>query len=275
MATPKATDPSFKSESPENEDFDFQDTKCEDSGTEDPKPDDSDIKCEDMGEEGPKIDDPNIERLKSEDEETEDLKLDTAALPTMPSLPIPVTSPHWKTTLENLLRFPGMRPRRLFRPGNPIAEIALALGVTDSDYSIIESSWVPIAERVFEIQTCCLMNAGNITFYTAPDGWITWDITTEWCAQVLHDLQGKGFRTTCTAVVGFVARVYLQTGSWIRFQYPRGKRSHRQIMNSLRPDPRAHQVIATCSQVAGGFTSVVKQARKRAIERAEQGNEGI
>lgn len=258
MAAPTATDPSLKPESPENEAFDFQDIKCENSGIEDPKPDD-----------------PKSEQLKSEDEEMEELKLETAALPTMPPLPIPVTSPHWQTALENLLRFPGMTPRKLFRPGNPIAEIALALGVTDSDHSIIESSWVPIAERVFEIQTCCLMNARHITFDIAADGWITPGITTEWCARVLHDLQGKGFRTTCTAVVAFVARVYLQTASWIRFQHNRGKQRHRLIMDSLRPDPSAHQVIRTCSKVAGGFTSVVKQARKRAIEQAEEQNEDV
>lgn len=260
MATLNATDPTLNSDDsttdgPQSEDLKLEDTKSEDVNSDDPEPVN-----------------PKTEEIKSEEEEGKGLH--AATLSTMPSLPIAVTSTRWQTHLETLLRFPGMNEMRLFRPGNPIAEIAFALGVTDSAYTIIESSWVTIAKRVFEIQTCCLMHAKHISFDIAADGWVTWDITAEWCDRVLQELQGKGFRTACTAMVAFVARVYLQTSSWVRFSRSRGRQRHKQIIDGLKPDPSA-EAIKHCSMLAKGFTSLVKQSRSNAIKRAEESENGF
>lgn len=245
MATPTATDPRLQCDGLKNEDFESGDLDSKD----------------------PKIDTLKAEDIKSEDEKSENLH--EADLSAVPSPPIAVTSAHWRTALENLLRFPGMvsHPHKsLFRPGNPIAEIALALGVTDPAFTIIEPSWVPIAERVFEIQTCCMMHAKHIDFVIAADGWVTWDITAEWCARVLQDLQGKGFHTTCTAMVPFVLRVYLQTKSWIRYRRPRGRQAHKRIVDSLRFEHDS-ETYQRCSMMANGFTSLVRQFRKRKLEK--------
>ncbi|KAH8783157.1 hypothetical protein F5883DRAFT_515973 [Diaporthe sp. PMI_573] len=217
------------------------------------------------------------ENLKSEDVKSEDLEdegqdLHMTTLPTSRTPPIAVTSPHWQSTLESLLRFPGMASNvKLFRPGSPIAEIAFALGVTDSAHTITENDWVTIAERVFEIQTCCLMHAQHIDFDIAADGWVTHEITAEWYARVLRDLQGKGFSTTCTTMVPFVLRVYLQTKSWVKFQRHRGRQRHKQVMDALRPDPSA-EIVTRCSSLANGFTHVVRVIRKRRLEQAQQEN---
>lgn len=245
MATPHATDPTLLD--PEN------------------------IMSEDDKSEAVKSETLEAEGVKSEEDEGHNLG--TTAPPIRPSLPIAVTSAHWRSTLESLLRFPGMVSNRtLFRPGSPVAEIAFALGATDAAYTITENDWVPIAERVFEIQTCCLMHARDVDFDIASDGWVTWDMTAEWCARVLRSLQGKGFTTTtCTAVVPFVLRVYLQTRSWVRFQLPRGRQRHKQIMDALRPDPSA-EMVTRCSNVAKGFASVVSAKRKRKIELAQLQN---
>lgn len=310
MATPNATDPSLKSNDPTTEDFDSEDlnskdpkfenlsieelkpenAKPDDTNPNDTKPEDTipedtipdDAKPEDAKPEDAKPDDAKPDDIKPEDAKPEDVKSEAeedqdshaATVPVIPFSPIPVTSNRWQTTIENLLRFPGMVSQiemRLFRTSNPIAEIALALGVTDSAYSIIESSWVPIAERVIEVQSCCMMNAKHIDFNIASDGWITWDVTAEWCARVMQDLQGKGFRTTSTAMVGFVVRVYLQTISWVRYRQFRGRQMHKQVMDALKPDPSA-QVITRCSMMARSFTNAVRLNRKRAIERAEEQN---
>lgn len=228
---------------------------------------------ENVGFEAIQSDDVKSEDLKAEDvksEEDEGQDLHRSALAPQPSLPINVTSPHWREFLETLLRFPGMKPNMmLFRPGSPIAEIAFALGVTDAAYTIVENNWVTIAERVFEIQTCCLMHAQHIDFDIAADGWITWDITAEWYARVLRDLQGKGFGTTCTAMVPFVVRVYSQTKSWVRFRHRSGRQMHKKVMDTLKSDPSAHQIVTTCSMVARGFNSVVRAIRKRKLEQAK------
>lgn len=223
---------------------------------------------EDVEFEGIQSDDVKSEDVKSEEDEGQDLHM--SALPPRPSLPINVTEPHWRETLETLLRFPGMKPNViLFRPGSPIAEIAFALGVTDAAYTIIENNWVTIAERVFEIQTCCLMHAQHIDFDIAADGWITWDITAEWYARVLRDLQGKGFSTTCTAMVPFVLRVYSQTKSWVRYRPRSGRQMHKKVMDDLKSDPSAHHIVTTCSMVARGFTSVARAIRRRKLEQIE------
>lgn len=165
------------------------------------------------------------------------------------------------------MRFPGMNPNViLFRAGSPIAEIAFGLGIIDAAYTIIENNWITIAERVFEIQTCCLMHAQHIDFDIAADGWITWDITAEWYARVLQDLQGKGFSTTCTAMVPFVLRVYSHTKSWVRYRQRLGRQMHKRVMDTLKSDPSAHQIVTTCSMVARGFTSVVRAIRRRKLE---------
>lgn len=283
MATPNATDPTLTSSEPTTKDSE-SDARRSEAQTEASTAEDSTTDC--ASTEIPKIDDLTIEDIKPEDVKSEDANaeaeegqgLHAATPPTMPSPPIAVTSAHWKETLENLLRFPCMASDKnltLFRPGNPIAQIALALGVTDSSYTIIEHDWVPIAERVFEIQTCCLMHARTLEFNIGTDGWITPDITAEWCARVLHDLQGKGFNTTCTAMVPFVLRTYLRRSSWMRYRQPRGRQMHKQIMDALKPGPGS-ETITRCSMLANGFTSVVKQARTRRIERADEqmANEG-
>ncbi|KAG6364713.1 hypothetical protein INS49_006317 [Diaporthe citri] len=246
MATLKATDPTLKSDDPTTEGTNSEDPKPEDPESENPP-------AEEMKPEDPKPESPQTEEIKPEEEEGQGLH--AATMPKIPSLPTAVASDRWQTNLETLLRFPGM--------------IALALGVTDSAYTIIESSWVKIAERVFEIQTCCLMHAKHITFDIAADGWVTWDITAEWYDRVLQDLQGKGFRTTCTAMIAFVARFYLQSSSWIRFSRSRGRQRHKRIMNGLKPDPSA-ALITRCSSLAKGFTNIVMQSRRRAIKRAEK-----
>lgn len=285
MATPNATDPSLKSNDPTTEDFDSQDLNSKDPqfenlSIEELKPENA--KPDDTNPEDTIPDDANPDDIKPEDAKPEDVKPEAeedqdshaATVPVIPFSPIPVASNRWQTTLVNLLRFPGMVSQmemRLFRPSNPIAEIALALGVTDSAYSIIESSWVPIAERVVEVGSCCMMNAKHIDFNIAADGWITWDITAEWCARVMQNLQDKGFRTTSTAMVAFVARVYLQTTSWVRYRQFRGRQMHKKIMDALKPDPSA-QVITRCSMMARSFTNAVRLNRKRAIERAEEQN---
>lgn len=249
MATQNATGATLESNDPKSKGFD----------------------SEDLISDNPKFENLNmdvaLEDVKSEEEEGPH-----AATLLTPSQPITVTSAHWKKTLERLLRFPGMVPHkemRLFRPGNPIAEIAFVLGVTDSAYTITETSWAPIADRVFEVQTCCVMHAKHITFDVTADGWITRDITAEWYDRVLQDLQGKGFQTTCTAMVAFVARAYLQTSSWIRYRAYRGRQSHKQVMDALRHDPGA-DAVKRCSMMAKGFTDAVRRSRKKAIQQAEK-----
>ncbi|KAJ0109696.1 hypothetical protein J7T55_014258 [Diaporthe amygdali] len=214
---------------------------------------------------------PDATDTTSHSDKVDGQDLSTDDLPTASPPQIAATSAHWQNTLEELLRFPGMDPHmRLFRPGNPVGEITFALGITDSDYTIIENDWVAIADRVFEIQTCCLMLAKQVDFDIAADGWITWDVTSEWCDRVLQELQSKGFRTTCTALVPFVLRVYLRSKSWIRNRQPRGRQRHKQIMETLEPDECA--VIKQCSMVAKGFSSVIRQTRQERIERAQEHN---
>lgn len=215
--------------------------------------------------------DPKFENLNM-DVALEDEGPHAATLPTTPPQPISVTSAHWEKTLERLLRFPGMvshKEMRLFRPGNQIAEIAFALGVTDSAYTITETSWATIAERVFEVQICCVMHDKHITFDVTADGWITQDITAEWYDRVLQDLQGKGFHTSCTAMVAFVARVYLQTSSWIKYRAPRGRQIHEKVMDGLRHDPGA-DAVRHCLMMAKGFTDAARRSRKKAIQQAEK-----
>lgn len=250
------------------EDPHSEDLKPEGPEPEETKPDDT--KSDDSKSDDPKSENPQPEEMKPEEEEGQSLHPATTS--TIPSLQVAVTSDRWQTNLETLLRFPGMAQHsemKVFRPVNPIAEIAFALGVTDSAYTIIETSWVAIAERVFDVQTCCLKHAKDIDFDIAADGWVTWDITAEWYDRVLHDLQGQGFRTTCTAMVAFVTRVYLHTSSWIRFSRFRGRQRHKRIVHDLEPDSSA-ALIKRCSLLAQAFTSIVKQTRSSAIKRAEE-----
>lgn len=278
MATPNTTDATHESNDPKTNAFDPEDLISEDPKFENLKMEE--LSSVDVRPENATIEDVTLEDGTAEDGTPEGVKSEcdeaqvphAATLTIVPSQPITVTSDHWKKTLEKLLRFPGMVPRRemrLFRPGNPIGEIAFALGVTDSAYTITESSWVPIAERIFEVQTCCMMHAKHITFDVTADGWITWDITAEWYDRILQDLQGKGFQTTCTAMVAFVARVYLQTSSWIKYRVYRGSQGHKQVMDYLRHKPGA-DAIKHCSMMAKGFTSVVRLSRKKAIQQAEK-----
>lgn len=264
MATPSATDPTPKPNDPKIE------------GSDSDVPNSEDPKFENLNIDDAEPDDTKPEDVKSGAEEAQDSQAST--LPAMPPPSITLASDQWQITIEKLLRLPGMVPEkqvRLFRPSNPIAEIAFALGVTDSAYTITESSWVPIAERVFDVQTCCMMNAKDIKFDIAADGWITWDISAEWYARVVQDLQGedfhKDFRNATPAMVAFVARVYLQTQSWFRHHRKRGRQMHKQVMDSLRPHPSAG-VVTRCSLMAKSFTTVVRLTRKRAIERVEEQN---
>lgn len=265
MATLNATNPTLKSDDPTSESSKPGDPKPEDPKPEDPKPED------------PKLEDPNIEQIKSEEIKPQEGKgqgLHTITQPIILDPPITVKSADWQTTLEALLRLPGMvsdHEMNLFRTGNPIGEIAFALGVTDSAYTITESSWVPVAERVFEIQKRCLIHARNIEYYIAADGWNTEEITAEWCARVLQDLQRKGFSTACTAVVAFVARVYLRTRSWKRFGGAKGQYRHKRVIDALKPDPSA-QLIERCSKMAKTFTNIVNNSRRAAVEGPEEQN---
>lgn len=268
MATSNATDATHESNDPKTNAFDPEDLISEDPKFENLKMEE--LSSVDVRPENATIEDGTPEGVKSEGDEAQGPH--AATLTIMPFQPIPVTSDHWRKTLETLLRFPGMVPRkemRLFRPGNPIGEIAFALGITDSAYTITESSWVPIAERIFEVQTSCMMHVKHITFDVTADGWITWDITAEWYDRVLQDLQGKGFQTTCTAMVAFVARVYLKTSSWFKYRVYRGRQSHKLVMDYLRHKPGA-DAIKHCSMMAKGFTSVVRLSRKKAIQQAEK-----
>lgn len=278
MATPNATDATFESNDPKTNDFDPEDLISEDPKLENLKMEElssanvtpENATVEDVALGNATTENATAEGVKSEGEEGQGQY--AATLTAMPFQPIAVTSGHWITTLEKLLRFPGMvshKEMRLFRPGNPIAEIAFALGVTDPAYTITESSWGPIAERVFEVQTCCVMQAKHITFDVTADGWITRDITGEWYRRVLRDLQGKGFQTTCTAMIAFVARVYLQTSSWIRYRAPRGSQMHKKVMDALRNDPSA-DAVKLCSIMAKGFTNIVRLSRKKAIQQADK-----
>lgn len=132
---------------------------------------------------------PDVAGPSPQSYEDEGHELHDDTLPTRPLWSIAATSPHWQTTLESLLRFPGLDPKlKLFRPGNPVEAIASALGATDSAHTIIENDWVAIARRVFEIQTCCMMNAKQLDFAIDADGWVTWSPTADWCAHVLQKL---------------------------------------------------------------------------------------
>ena len=119
MATPNTTDPTLTSNDPATDNSESDARNSEDQKTE----------CS------------TLEDVKSGDvkpQDDDDQAQHTATPPTMPSPPIAVASAHWETTLENLLRFPGMesdKKLKLFRPGNPIAQIAFALGVTNSTYN--------------------------------------------------------------------------------------------------------------------------------------------
>lgn len=230
MATPDATGATLESNDPR--------TKGADS--------------EDLISEDPKSENLNMDVALEDDKSEEEEGPHAATLPTTPSSPITVTSAHWETTLERLLRFPGMVIRKftkLFRPSDPIAEIAFALGVTDSAYTITEFSWVLIAKRVFEVQSSCVMHSDKITFDIDAGGWITQRITDEWCARISQDLQRKGFRTSCTAMVAFVARVYLRMSSWIRYRKHSGKQKHKQARDALEHDSGA-KLVTHCSQMA-------------------------
>ncbi|KAI7785103.1 hypothetical protein LA080_008139 [Diaporthe eres] len=267
MATLKATDPTLGSDDPTTGAPNSEDPKPED-----PKPEDS--KSENPQTEEIKPEDPKSKNLQAEEvkpEEEEGQGLHATPRPSIPQ-PIAVTSDQWRKYLATLIRFPVMvRDMTLFRPSSPIAEIAFALGATDSTYTIIDTSWFMIAERVLDVQTCCLEHAKHINFDIAADGWITEDITAEWYDRVLQDLRGRGFRTACTAMVAFVARVYLQTSSWVRFDQDRGMERHGVMIDALKPDPSA-AVIKRCSLLAKGFTSAVEQSRLNAIKRAEEQN---
>jgi hypothetical protein len=263
MATPDSTSPTlFDSEDVELKSTNSDEIKSEEDKSEEDKSEEDtsgDLKAEDV---------------KPGEDEGRDQRM--IALSEGPSLPVPIafTSPHWRSTLEALLRFPGMKPNAtLFRHGNPIAEIAFALGVTDRAYTITESNWVTIAERVLEIQTCCVMQARHVDFDIAADGWITPNITDEWYARVLQHLQGRGFSTTCTAMVPFVVRVYLQKRSWVRFQGVRGRQRHKKLMDALKTmgpaSDASAKMVTSCSKVADGFTSDVRAIRKRRLEQAK------
>ncbi|ROV99071.1 hypothetical protein VMCG_06698 [Cytospora schulzeri] len=72
--------------------------------------------------------------------------------------------------VEKLLRFPGVDASlNFFRPGVSVREIVIALRAIDEN-NIVAEDWVPVAERVFEVEQCCLLRAKELGFEVTTNG---------------------------------------------------------------------------------------------------------
>lgn len=144
--------------------------------------------------------------------------------PTAPEPPLarwPARSmPQWRGQVERLLRLPGSNPDfEIFRPDMPARDIAIALGAMDAEHNVA-SDWVPIAQRILGIQKCCISRVldDDVDFIFDDRG----NLTPEWHAAVLADVNRLVFATTCASLVPFVLRNYLSEWPWARYNWPEG-----------------------------------------------------
>lgn len=190
------------------------------------------------------------------------------AATTETSQQVPISQ--WQPQVEKLLRFPGVHAAtKLFRPGNPVRDIAIALGAMDNN-NVVAGDWVPVARRVSEVEQCCLLRATELDFDVAADGWVTPNVTAEWCAGVLELVRRVYFDTACTALVPFVVRTYLRRRSWVRYRWPRTRREYKRMRSAVQPDP----ISKCCAVVASGFTLLFVEAKKKKRQQAVLVSEG-